>query len=452
MNKLKFFVITDPHYFSENLGAYGDDYEAFMDYEQKCYAETAAINKAANEYLKNTKEADIILIAGDLSFNGEKESHIDYSKELKALKESGKKIFVVTAGHDISRDPFQYNGEERESAEGIEFKDLLTYYGEFGYNDAIAFNEEHLSYVAELSDDVRLLVLCNDTAEGNNKTYDAAFLKWIEEQAKKAKEDGKMMIAMEHYPVLPGQPILTLIPDARQKESKKLIETLADNGVHLIFTGHMHNQSINVAETEKGNKFYDVCTGSLIGCPAFMRLVTIEDENTVEIKSIPVPEFQWNKKGKSGEQYLQDQFDRMIITLVGGMKDNPERVLRKFGVGDKTALYKPMKLIGKILYTWSIGKIARLFLVKAHPDIKNDRFFDYLVSIVRLVFCGDQPYTEDTPFGSTFLKVLKRLNPVLKILNKKLRGAQGETLDFYEILKHTIGNYGVSDYNATLKF
>ena len=62
MKKLSFFVITDPHYFSEKLGAYGEGYEAFMDYEQKCFAETAAINKAANEYLKNSTEADIILI------------------------------------------------------------------------------------------------------------------------------------------------------------------------------------------------------------------------------------------------------------------------------------------------------------------------------------------------------------------------------------------------------
>ena len=200
MEKFKFFVITDPHWFSEKLGAYGEGYEAFMDYEQKCYAETAAINRAANEYLKNSTETDTILIAGDLSFNGEKESHIEYSKELKALKESGKRIFVVTAGHDIEKNPFQYRGGERESAEGIKFYDLLDYYGEFGYNDAIAFNREHLSYVAQLSEDVRLLVLCNDTAEGKNVAYDDEFLKWIEEQAKKAKADGKMMIAMEHYP------------------------------------------------------------------------------------------------------------------------------------------------------------------------------------------------------------------------------------------------------------
>lgn len=108
------------------------------------------------------------------------------------------------------------------------------------------------------------------------------------------------MIAMEHYPLLPGQPLFSLVGDAVQKNGKALATILADNGVHLIFTGHMHNQSVNMYETENGNKIYDVCTGSVIGCPAYMRLVTLHDENTVEIESIPVPEFEWDKGGKTG--------------------------------------------------------------------------------------------------------------------------------------------------------
>lgn len=451
MKEFKFFLITDPHYYSKKLGAYGEVYEKFMDFEQKCYAETPYINDAVNEYLKNSTETDTILIAGDLSFNGEKESHIEYSQELRKLQDAGKRVYVVTASHDIEQHPFCYNGGERETPECISFDKLMDYYYDFGYSTAIAFNKEHLSYVAELSEDIRLLVLCNDTIEGAKVAYDDEFLAWIKEQAQKAQQDVKMMIAMEHYPVLPGQPILTLIPDARQKDSKKLIETLADNGVHLIFTGHMHNQSINCVETEKGNKFYDVCTGSLIGCPAFMRLVTIKDDSTVEIESIPVPEFQWDKKGKTDEKYLQDQFDRMLYTMINAMRDDPARFLGKIGAGGNTALYKPVSIIGKALSTWTVGRIAKIFFVKAHPDIKNVKFIDAAVDLVRSVFYGDQPYTEDTPFGSTFLKVLRRLKPVLNILNKKLKGSQGEEIDLYKMLKHSAGNYGISDHNATIK-
>ena len=448
MNPLKFYLITDTHYFKNSLGAYGDDYEDFMDGEQKCFAETQAINEAAFEWLEKADEADIVLIAGDLSFNGEKESNKAFSQLLHGFKEkSGKRVYVVTAGHDFNEKPFCFNENGRGTPEGTKFSELMGYYRDFGYADALEFNEEHLSYVAELSDDVRLLVICNDIDGHKHITYDDEFLGWIEAQAKKAQADGKMMIAMEHYPVLPGQPILALIGDACQAERDKLIDTLADNGVHLIFTGHMHNQSINVTETAKGNKFYDVCTGSAIGCPAYIRLVTIQDEETVDIKSIPVPDFEWDKKGMTGEEYLKAQFERMIRTLIYRMEHDPEKFMRKISIKPSPALMKIFPVIGRKLSKMTVGGFARLLCVRADPQIKKDSFVDFAVDMVRSVFEGNQPYVEGTPGGDTLLRVFKRLRPFIKTL----KGAQGETLDFYETMKHTVGNYGIDDYNATLK-
>ena len=448
MKPVKFYLITDTHYFKYSLGAYGEAYEEFMDGEQKCFGETQAINEAAFEWLANAKDADIVLIAGDLSFNGEKESNEAFSALLHDFKEkSGKKVYVVTAGHDFNEKPFCFTDEGRGTPEGTKFTELYGYYKDFGYTDAIAFNEEHLSYVAELSEDVRLLVICNDIDGQKHITYDDEFLGWIEAQAKQAQADGKMMIAMEHYPVLPGQPILALIGDARQAEAQKLIDTLADNGVHLIFTGHMHNQSINVVETEKGNKFYDVCTGSAIGCPAYMRLVTIVDEETVEIESIPIPEFEWDKKGLSGKEYLEAQFDRMIRTLIYRMEHDPEKFMRKVSIKPSPFLGKVFHFIGKKLSKMTVGGFARLLFIRADKAIRKDSFVDFAVSFVRSIFEGNQPYVEGTPGGDTLLKIFKRIRPFMK----KLKGSQGETLDFYETMKHTVGNYGIDDYNATLK-
>ena len=448
MKPLKFYLVTDTHYFKNSLGAYGEEYERFMDDEQKCFAETQAINEAVFDWLADAQDADIVLIAGDLSFNGEKESNIAFSQLLHDFKEkSGKRVYVVTAGHDFNEKPFCFTENGRGTPEGTKFSELYGFYKDFGYTDAIEFNEKHLSYVAELSEDVRLLVICNDIDGQKHITYDDELLGWIEAQAKKAQADGKMMIAMEHYPVLAGQPLLAIVRDARQDEADKLIETLADNGVHLIFTGHMHNQSINVVETAKGNKFYDVCTGSAIGCPAFMRLVTIQDENTVDIKSIPVPDFEWDKKGMSGEEYLQAQFDRLITTLIERMVTDPERFMRKISLKPTPALMKIFPMIGKKLSKLTVGGFARLLLVKADPQIKKDSFVEFAVSFVRSIFEGNQPYVEGTPGGDTLLRVFKRLKPFIKTL----KGSQGETLDFYETMKHTVGNYGIDDYNATIK-
>ena len=46
-----FFLITDPHYFENSLGASGAEYDRFNLKEQKCLAETGAIIDAAFEKL-----------------------------------------------------------------------------------------------------------------------------------------------------------------------------------------------------------------------------------------------------------------------------------------------------------------------------------------------------------------------------------------------------------------
>ncbi len=448
--EFKFLLLTDPHFYKNSLGAYGKCYDDRMRYEQKGFAETEAINRAVIEYLKGYTETDVILIAGDLSFNGEKESNREYSRLLHELKDSGKKIYVVTAGHDMNEHPNAYRGDDIVPVEGTKFSELLGFYHDFGYDTAIAFNEEHLSYVAQLADGIRLLVLCNDIEGTHNVAYDDEFRGWIKEQLDKAKADNQMIFAMEHYPVLPGQPILSFIGDARQKEAQKLVDLLADNGCHLIFTGHMHNQSINVVTTEKGNKFYDVCTGSLIGCPAYMRLCTIKDESTVDIKSIPIPHYDFDTKGKTCEQHLQDIFDGMIVNLLTDMRDDPERPMRKVGLKNTDTNIKLIRKVGTFVCEKTVGQTSKLFLVKAEPEVKDMKLLDLLASILRCAFCGDQPYTEDHPAGKTFLKIVRRFKPVLKIVNKKVHDAQGASIDIYDMIKNTIGNYGISDYDATL--
>lgn len=451
MNEFKFFVITDTHFFKNSLGAYGPGYDRFMETEQKCFAETEAIDKAVFKYLEESKDADTILIAGDLTFWGEKESHAEYINMLRQLKASGKRILVVTAGHDISDHPFCFPGtEDRIPVEGIKFDDLYDLYSEFGYADALSFNRKHMSYVTQLTDGVRLLVMCGDTAYGHNVEYDDEFLSWVKVQLDDARIHNQTVFAMEHYPVIAGQPVLSFISDARVKKSKKLIGLLADNGCHLIFTGHMHNQSINVAETALGNKFYDVCTGSVIGCPAYIRLCTVKDKNTVQINSIPIPEFDWDKKGLTGEEYLKKQFDSMIINLITGLKTNPGKTLRKIDMRDTELNKKIFGKLGTKISEATLGDIAKLLRVKIDSNIKDNSFLQFMTDIVRNIFCGDQPYTDSTPEGKFFLSLIKKLGPALGIINSKVHDCQGETIDIYEVLKHSIGNYGISDYDAVL--
>lgn len=450
MKDLKFYLMSDPHYFASELGCEGEEYEDFMHYEQKCFAETESICESVIDYLKSAKEADIVLICGDLIFNGEKKSHEGFLKLLYELKDSGKKIYVVTADHDFKwndGETFAFPKSGRYSPERALREDLPELYKDFGFGDAIAVDKEHLSYVAQLNDDVRLLAINCDFKENGKYYFKPQQLQWIHEQAQKAKDDGQKIFAMCHYPILPGQPIFSIISPIMIKDAYSFATFLADEGIELLFTGHMHNQSVNYIDTEKGNRLYDITTGAIIADPAFIRLVSVK-EHSAEIKSIPTPDFKWDTKGKDCKEYLKDMFDRMLVNILVDLRDDTERAMRKFHIEDKGSTKKLLHMAGKFICSVKVGTMARLLLIKCDKSIKDMSMLDYIAELGRNAFEGNQSFKEGTPKGDVFLALLKRLKPVFKKLN--ITSWDGKKADLYELLKHTAGNYDIDDYDAVL--
>ena len=445
----KFYLIADPHYFKNSLGARGEAYDDFMHYEQKCFAENQSINEAVFNFLESANEADTVLIAGDLIFNGEKESHYDFIKLLDKLKESGKRVFVITADHDFKEDRGEciaFDETGRLYPENTKREELFDLYYEYGFKQAIAVDKQHLSYVVQLCDGVRLLALNNDGASDGKRHFDEEHIEWIKEQTKKAREDGQMMFAMNHYPLMPGQPILSIVKSAYQKDGYEVCEMLADEGVHLVFTGHMHNNSINEHISKNGNKIYDVCTGSIIADPSVIRLVDIIDDETVDIKTIPTPDFEWDTKGKSCKQYLSDFFDNMIVNVLYDMAYDTERMMGKFHIDKgKSAI----KLVGKVLDKTTVGGLGRMLFIKVDKSIKKEKVKDVAKDLVRVVFEGNQPYVKGTPRGDAIIAVFTRLKPVFKKINAS--GFDHERADILDLLINSAGNYDIDDYNAILK-
>lgn len=450
MNQAKFYLITDTHFFDSDLGCSGAEYDDFMHYEQKCFAETESINNSVFAWLKEAEESDTLLIAGDLSFNGEKKSHEKFLKLLYDLKESGKKIYVVTADHDFKADDetFAFGEKGRYCPKGTDRDDLFDMYSDFGFGSAIAVDRKNLSYVAQISDGVRLLAINCDAKDGDQHYFSDEQLSWIKEQARKAKADGQTMFAMCHYPILGGQPLFSIIKPMMIKAWDKFASFLADEGVNLIFTGHMHNQSINLFESEKGNKLYDVCTGAIIADPAYIRLVEIKDD-TAEIKSIPTPDFDFDTKGKDCKQYLKDLFDQMIVNVLTDLRDDTKRAMGKFHIKEDKKTEKLLHTVGTILCKIKIGTLAKLLMIKCDKSISDMRLFDYMTDFVRNMFRGNQPFVAGTAEGDVFIALLKRLKPILKKLD--IKDTCGNKVDLFEVLKNTAGNYDIDDYNATLK-
>ena len=449
MKPFKFFVITDTHYFASKLGCYGEKYNEFMQYEQKCYAETKAINEAAFKWLSESDEADTVIIAGDLSFNGEKESHLEFIELLKKTKNKGKKIFVITAGHDFNDHPFAFDDTGRTEPEGTKREELFDLYYEFGFSDALSVHRESLSYVAQLAEGIRLLALNNDGDAANKKTYTASQIEWILKETKKARDEGQMMIAMNHYPLIPACPVFGFIGDAVMPNADNITSLLADEGVHLCFTGHMHNQSIKLKLSPKGNRFFDVCTGSLIGCPASMRLVEVKDRSAVKIETLPVPEFEWDMEGLTNDEYFRRQFDMMINTYLDCMANDPKRLMGKLRIPENAIIEGILRFFGEALNTETLGSICKRLFVKCDESIKDRPLRDFLTEIVRNIFVGNAPYVVGTPEYDAFMGIIDKFSPVLNVVKKTVK-VKNAPLDIKDILKNCIGHYGVDEYNTTL--
>ncbi|MBE6814404.1 MAG: metallophosphoesterase [Ruminococcaceae bacterium] len=439
MKKLKFYLLTDTHYFEESLGAEGKAYEEYMKTEAFYLKESSAINKAVFKKLKEDKETELIIIPGDLSKDGEYESHKSLINELNDLKQSGKKIFVLTAGHDYNEHGRSYKNDEFVPVKGTEFKELYNLYYEFGYKDALSVDEETLSYIAEIAPNIRLLALNCDSKRECKGLIDERLLNWAKEQLQKAKEDGVYTIAMCHYPVIPSVPVFDLVGDAHVKNWREIASFLADNGVELVLTGHMHIQSINEFTSESGNKLYDICTATTVGTPGKYRKIEIAEDGTMNVKSINVEGFSLPDEFKTAEEFFDWRFKYSVKNKINKIHDGGSgitKTLKSFG--------------GKILNSIKLKTIARLLFIKIDSSLKDVRLIDFACDLATAIFKGDMPYIKGTPEYDAISKALKRLSFVLKKIEPKL-SKNGVKTDLTDMLLNTIGNNkGYSDNNATI--
>lgn len=440
MKPLSFYLVTDTHYFEPSLGAEGKAYEEYMKGEQFFLKESSAIVKRTFERIAEDKETDILIIPGDLSKNGEKESHKSFIKELYKLKEQGKKIFVITAAHDYNEWSNGYKNDECVQVEGTKFEDLYEMYYDFGYSEALSVDRQTLSYVTEVSDGVRMLAINCDSTDDTKGVIDDRMLAWAQEQIEKSKEDGCYMFAICHYPIIPSVPVFDFVGDAKVKQWRKVATFLADNGIELVLTGHMHIQSINEFYSEKGNRLIDICTACLVGSPAKYRKITINEQAIMKIKSYDVQDFGWDMKGLGVKEYFDRQFEQAIVNKVNWALS-----------GGKGAVKLIKKIGKKIFNSMTVGALARMLFIKVDKSLRKRKLTDIVSEVGLSIFAGDQPYVEGTPVFDALIKVLKRFNFIIKKVESKL-SKDGDYVNLCKMILDSVGNNkGYSDQNAEFK-
>ena len=112
MAPLKITVITDTHYYSPETGTKGKAYEAALMRSQKLLGGSREVLQAAFDKIAADTTSDILLIAGDVSNDGEKCAHEEFREMLRELKEKGKQIFVMGLCKRVGAFFIGYPGED----------------------------------------------------------------------------------------------------------------------------------------------------------------------------------------------------------------------------------------------------------------------------------------------------------------------------------------------------
>lgn len=453
MKNFSFYLVTDTHYFDTSFGREGEAYENRSRTDQKCVAETPAVIDAGFAKLAQDKETNVILIPGDLVYRGEYQSHVGLRDRFYKLKEQGKEIYVITARHDYCEDgePVEFIGSEVVPVKGMPRAELAEFYKDFGFGSAINTYKDGMSYVAQLCDGVRLLALNCDGDTHSFKGLWQEQIDWALEQIKDAKESGNYIFAMTHYPLLPYSPVMNFLGDSHLTDWEQTATILADAGLDLIFTGHMHSQAVTEYVTPSGNKITDVQTGCFVGCPCAYRKVTFEDEHTVDIKSYTIEDFDYDKGGKTAQEYFEWRFNRMITDIIDAMAYDFAFFTRLFGGPEKNKKLKvPVTIVGKLLQKFTLKGLGRMLCFRVDKSVANLLVKDVAVEIVRNIFVGDEPYVKGTPIYNAVEKMLKRLHPITHIIEKKVGAKNPLLADLDSFVLSSIGDDAQRDYKTKI--
>lgn len=468
---LKIQFITDTHYYSRKNGTEGKAYKKAESKSQKIIRDSDLVIRAGFDMLCQDTSTDIVVLAGDTTRDGELNSHEEFIEMLRDLKKRGKRVYVITATHDFRDGGVAdgYDGDNKITVPAVEDRhDLWDMYYEFGPNEAIATHPESMSYVVQLAPGYRLFALNDDTngkPEGERGSgFSDDCMEWILAQLKDAQENDQYVIAMTHHPMIAPSPFYAIIGKGdMQRNHETTREIFADAGLHCMLTGHTHIHDISVITSKKGNKFYDVACGALLGCPPTMRNVTFDPANakidveTVMIKDVPGID----TNGKPFDEYMRTFFFGMIAELIEAAATDIDRLAEMtdaFSIsGEKVKkvgwLIKPVaKWLNKLTFkkVWRLCKKESGLKKSDIADIADNRVVDFILELVQNLYCGDSPYSPDTReyrITCGMLNVIDSfLNTIHFSIGKVLKGATSVRA----LVEPLLWNPGPCDAEATL--
>ncbi len=118
---------------------------------------------------------------------------------------------------------------------------------------------------------------------------------WVKKVAAQAREEGKVLIAFSHYPMVDFNDDASEEMKAFFGENKMQLhrvpkadvaEVFADAGIQIHFGGHMHINDTGARTSKKGNTLFNIQTPSLAAYAPGYKVLTILSETDFDIETV----------------------------------------------------------------------------------------------------------------------------------------------------------------------
>ncbi len=216
------------------------------------------------------EKPDMVLITGDLTKDGEVESHHYVRERLDKLKNAGIKVYVTPGNHDrgYMDTAYKYANDTSTVAETFDNYSFPEYYKDYGFDDTTERFDYSMSYITEPMPGLTLISI--DT--GIWCWYREGTVDWVCEEAIKARKKGNQVLVMQHHPVMPHYYTQNELFELSVPEDYlEVRERFANSGIRVVLSGHTHASDICRYTSTEGYDIFDINCGCPISFPCDFR-------------------------------------------------------------------------------------------------------------------------------------------------------------------------------------
>ena len=267
----RLMVISDLHYLAPSLYQNSELFlQALRQGDGKITQYSEELLSALYQEILREKP-DALIVTGDLTFNGEKASHLALADWFRTVESAGVPVWILPGNHDINTvSPVGFTGNAYFRVENVTPEEFASIYADFMATEGAGF-----SYAAKISD--RLWVAMTDVAWYQDQAqtfgwFSEGHASWLEDVLKSAREAGAQVVTASHHSLLLHTEFSR--DNFLMLSGEKMAALARQYGVRLHLSGHLHIQHI-----ARESNLADAALGAFCLWPHRYAVVTLREDS-----------------------------------------------------------------------------------------------------------------------------------------------------------------------------